>query len=189
MAGIYDYKDGGSFHIGFRDSFKGLHGKPSMMAGGRSSPESVGSMDDSDQSRRSSGDSMISTTTVSHQSRRSYSIQLGDIKDVYTDVRHNLRMLDKRTYTDNYFDQLTYDSYRSYVANERLIRMPPRGSFWDRALSAAWIFGENLWDFGLAIENFCPDTKDAAVTALASCKILLEVKLSLSLSNLMNRRR
>lgn len=91
-------------------------------------------------------------------------------------TRHKLRMLDEYTYTDEYFDQLSCDSYRTYVANERLIRMPRRGSFGDRALKAARIFGENLFYFGMAIETFCPDTRAAAVTGLACCKILLEAR-------------
>lgn len=116
-----------------------------------------------------------STTTISRNQTSSSSVRINRVTDIYRTIRRNILQLDDYTYTEQYFERLNIESYRRYIANERLIRMPRRGSNWDRALRAALMFGENLVEFGDAIQGFCSDTKEASVTGLASCKLLLEV--------------
>jgi hypothetical protein len=49
---------------------------------------------------------------------------------------------------------ITLDYYLEYISNERLRRMPGRGSAWDRVLHAAQFFGLNISDFGDKINTF-----------------------------------
>lgn len=119
-----------------------------------------------------------STTTMSRKQTSTFSFTTSRVTDIYRTIRRNIVQLDDYTYTDQYFDRLNIDTCRQYVSNERLIRMPRRGSNWDRALRAALMFGENLVELGDAIQAFCSDTNEASVTGLASCKILLEVGIS-----------
>lgn len=49
---------------------------------------------------------------------------------------------------------ITLDYYLEYISNERLRRMPVRGSAWDRVLHAAQFFGLHISDFGDKINTF-----------------------------------
>lgn len=49
---------------------------------------------------------------------------------------------------------ITLDYYLEYISNERLRRMPDRGSAWDRVLHAAQFFGLHISDFGDKINVF-----------------------------------
>lgn len=120
---------------------------------------------------------ITSTTSLVRKQTSSSIIRISRVTDIYRTIRRNISQLDDYTYTEHYFEGLNIDSYRQYIANERLIRMPRRGSNWDRALRAALMVGENLVDFGDAIRGFCSDTQEASVTGLASCKLLLEVSI------------
>lgn len=137
----------------------------------------VDSSSDSEQTVSVTEELRSSTTTVSRKQTSTFSYTSNRLTDVYRSIRKTIFQLDDYTYTDAYFERITIDSYRQYVSNERLIRMPRRGSNWDRALRSALMFGENLVEFGDAIQGFCADTKEASITGLASCKILLEVRI------------
>ncbi|KAM0514485.1 hypothetical protein ACHAPE_006778 [Trichoderma viride] len=50
--------------------------------------------------------------------------------------------------------QITLDYYLEYISNERLRRMPGRGTAWDRVLHAAQFFGLHISDFGDKINTF-----------------------------------
>jgi hypothetical protein len=138
----------------------------------------VDSSSDSDHTVSVTEDLRSSTTTMSRKQTSTFSFTTSRVTDIYRTIRRNIFQLDDYAYTDQYFERLNIDTYRQYVSNERLIRMPRRGSNWDRALRAGLMFGENLVEFGDAIQGFCSDTKEASVTGLASCKILLEVGIS-----------
>lgn len=137
----------------------------------------VDSCSDSDRTVSASEEIRSSTTTVlSRKETSTSSFTVSRVNDIYRTIRRNILQLDDYTYNDQYFQRLNIDSYRQYVSNERLVRMPRRGSSWDRALRAALMFGENLVEYGDAIKGFCSDTQEASVTGLASCRILLEVR-------------
>lgn len=67
------------------------------------------------------------------------------------------------------------DSYLEYISDERLIHMPRKGSDWDRVLRTAQFFGLQIWRFGEKVGKFAPESRQAAVAALASCQMLLEI--------------
>ena len=75
---------------------------------------------------------------------------------------------------DHHFE-CDIDSYVEFIANERLVHMPRRGSKWDQVLKAAEFFGVQIYDFGGAIARFVPEDKYVSHTALASCRMLLEL--------------
>jgi hypothetical protein len=122
--------------------------------------------------------SSITSNKLSRTQSSTSSFRVDRLTEIYRSIRRKIVQLDDYTYTEQYFNGLDIDSYRRYIGDERLIRMPRRGSNWDRALRAALMFGENLVEFGDAIQGFCSDTREASVTGLASCKLLLEVRMN-----------
>jgi hypothetical protein len=74
-----------------------------------------------------------------------------------------------------FFECITLDSYLEFIADERLIHMPYRGSQWDRVLKAAEFFGLQIYTFGEAVSHFVPESRSASLAALAGCRLLLEV--------------
>jgi hypothetical protein len=67
------------------------------------------------------------------------------------------------------------ETYLEYIAEERLIDMPTKGSDWDRVLTAGQFLGFQLQAFEEKISNFVPRTRDLCNVGLASCRALLEV--------------
>jgi hypothetical protein len=62
-----------------------------------------------------------------------------------------------------------------FIANERLRRMPARGSRWDKILKWAEDFAKKLSLFEVTDDRFIPSSKDAVELILASIQILLMV--------------
>ncbi|ROV96637.1 hypothetical protein VSDG_05608 [Cytospora chrysosperma] len=60
-----------------------------------------------------------------------------------------------------------------FIANERLRRMPARGSRWDKILKWAEDFAKKLSLFEVTDDRFIPSSKDAVELILASIQILL----------------
>ncbi|EPE09363.1 nacht domain protein [Ophiostoma piceae UAMH 11346] len=78
-------------------------------------------------------------------------------------------------YEVNMLHRADLESYLEYIADERLIHMPRKGSDWDRVLRTAQFFGLQVWRFGEKVGKFAPESRQAAVAALASCQMLLEI--------------
>ena len=76
---------------------------------------------------------------------------------------------------EEYFNHTTFSSYVEYIADERLMHMPRRGSKWDRVLKAAEFFGYQIYNLGSIVAYFVPESHSIALSALASCRLLLEV--------------
>ena len=76
---------------------------------------------------------------------------------------------------EHYFKSVTLESYLEFIADQRLIHMPRKGSQWDRVLKAAEFFGLQIYRFGSAVSHFVEESKYASFAALASCRLLLEV--------------
>lgn len=79
-------------------------------------------------------------------------------------------------YEVNMLRKADLESYLRYIADERLIHMPRKGSDWDRVLRTAQFFGLQIWRFGEKVGKFAPESREAAGSALASCTLLLEVR-------------
>src|SRR3984957_1274458 len=76
---------------------------------------------------------------------------------------------------EHYFKSVNLESYLEFIADQRLIHMPRKGSQWDRVLKAAEFFGLQIYSFGSAVSHFVEESKGASFAALASCRLLLEV--------------
>ena len=78
-------------------------------------------------------------------------------------------------YDEVFIQEMDLPSYLEYVDDERLFHMPRRGSNWDRVLRSAQFFGIQLWSFGDKLGPSSSEIKAASVTALVSCRVLLDV--------------
>nr|WOD46145.1 hypothetical protein [Trichoderma atroviride] len=89
-----------------------------------------------------------STTTIS-KSTEVVESKLSKIQTMFTKSRSRSKVSPKPEVT-----HITLDYYLEYISNERLRRMPGRGSAWDRVLHAAQFFGLHISDFGDKINAF-----------------------------------
>ena len=78
-------------------------------------------------------------------------------------------------YDETFIQEMDLPSYLEYVDDERIFHMPRRGSNWDRVLRSAQFFGLQLWSFGDKLGPSSSEIKAASVTALVSCRVLLDV--------------
>lgn len=62
-----------------------------------------------------------------------------------------------------------------WIRHQRMSKIPPEGSSYDKVLAWAQLFVERLHSFDLAIEHFAGDSYLAAQLAYGYCAILLEV--------------
>lgn len=67
------------------------------------------------------------------------------------------------------------ESLFGFIANERLRRMPARGSRWDKILKWAEDFAKKLSLFEVTDDRFIPSSKEAVELILASIQLLLMV--------------
>lgn len=67
----------------------------------------------------------------------------------------------------------------TFIANERLKRMPARGSRWDKILKWSEDFAKKLSLFEVTDDSFIPSSKEAVELILASIQLLLMVGLDL----------
>jgi hypothetical protein len=63
-----------------------------------------------------------------------------------------------------------------WIRHQRMSKIPPEGSSYDKVLAWAQLFVERLHSFDLAIEHFAGDSYLAAQLAYGYCAILLEVR-------------
>ncbi|KAH8423418.1 uncharacterized protein LDX57_001179 [Aspergillus melleus] len=69
----------------------------------------------------------------------------------------------------------TYPVLLEFIRTERMSKLPPEGSSYDRVLVWASLFVERLHSFELAIEEFAGDSPMAAQLAYGHCAVLLEL--------------
>ncbi len=112
-------------------------------------------------------------TVDSHESTASHQASLHRVVDITHSIHKHVTRLDE--YDDAFIQGMDLPSYLEYVDDERLFHMPRRGSNWDRVLRSAQFFGLQLWSFGDKIGPSSGEVKKASVTALASCRVLLDV--------------
>ncbi|KAI0001547.1 hypothetical protein F4779DRAFT_604183 [Xylariaceae sp. FL0662B] len=116
----------------------------------------------------------VETRTVAHSTRSSTRFQITRVIEAAKKVRSRLvRELDE--VDDAHFKRSDLECYLGYIADERLIHMPKRGSQWDRVLKEAEYFGLQMNEFTVAVKDFIPDSVTIRNTALGSCYLLLEL--------------
>ncbi|KAI0836622.1 hypothetical protein F5Y06DRAFT_99978 [Hypoxylon sp. FL0890] len=113
-------------------------------------------------------------TTSHSESRSSSRIQVTRTIETTKRVRSRLvRELDD--VDDAYLKRIDLQCYLGYIADERIIHMPKRGSRWDLVLKEAEFFGLQIDEFTAAVKDFVVDSTTIRDTALASCYLLLEL--------------
>lgn len=70
----------------------------------------------------------------------------------------------------------THATLLDWIRHQRMSKLPPEGSSYDKVLAWAQLFVERLHSFDLAIEHFAGDSYLAAQLAYGYCAILLEVR-------------
>lgn len=119
-----------------------------------------------------SSSTIVRSTTQSET--RSTRIQVTRTIEIARRVRSRLvRELDD--VDDAYLQRIDLQAYLGYIADQRLIHMPKKGSEWDQVLKEAEFFGLQLDEFTTAVKDFMTDSITVRDTALASCYLLLEV--------------
>lgn len=108
------------------------------------------------------------------QSKSSTRIQVTRTIETAKRVRSRL-VRELEDVDDAYLKRIDLQSYLGYIADERIIHMPKRGSQWDLVLKEAEFFGLQMDEFTSAVQDFITDSTTIRDTALASCYILLEV--------------
>jgi hypothetical protein len=68
-----------------------------------------------------------------------------------------------------------YEAILEWIRSERMRKLPPEGSSYDRVLVWARLFVERLHSFDSAIQHFEGDSHMAAELAYIHCASLLEV--------------
>ncbi|KAI2467444.1 hypothetical protein F4781DRAFT_433450 [Annulohypoxylon bovei var. microspora] len=118
--------------------------------------------------------STTARTTSHSESRSSNRIQVTRTIETTKRVRSRLiRELDD--VDDAYLKRIDLQAYLGYIADERIIHMPKRGSQWDHVLKEAEFFGLQIDEFTTAVKDFITDSTTIRDTALASCYLLLQL--------------
>ncbi|KAI1763269.1 hypothetical protein GGR53DRAFT_531708 [Hypoxylon sp. FL1150] len=126
----------------------------------------------------SSSDFNTSNSTIvrstSQSETRSTRIQVTRTIETAKRVRSRLER-ELEDVDDAYLKRVDLQAYLGYIADERLIHMPKKGSEWDQVLKEAEFFGLQLDEFTTAVKDFMTDSTTVRDTALASCYLLLEL--------------
>ncbi|KAI2602069.1 hypothetical protein GGR54DRAFT_625758 [Hypoxylon sp. NC1633] len=147
---------------------------PSAVNGNQTPSESVKQAPPTPSSEVKTSNSTVVRTTSHTDSKSSTRIQVTRTIETTKRVRTRLvRELDD--VDDAYLKKIDLQSYLGYIADERIIHMPRRGSQWDLVLKEAEFFGLQIDEFTCAVEDFIADTTTIRDTALASCYLLLEL--------------
>ncbi|KAK6950623.1 hypothetical protein Daesc_007147 [Daldinia eschscholtzii] len=146
---------------------------PSLVNGAGTSSESTKQVIVTSSSEVNGSNSMTIRTT-SHSDTRSTRIQV--TRSIETARRVRSRLVHELEDVDDvYLKRINLQYYLEYIADERIIHMPKRGSQWDQVLKEAEFFGLQIDEFTLAVEDFIVDSVAIRDTALASCYLLLEL--------------
>ncbi|KAK7928661.1 hypothetical protein PG985_005659 [Apiospora marii] len=115
---------------------------------------------------RSTSSQQHVVTTRRNSTVRVYEEALKVRKRVFRDV-HDV--------DDKHFDCVNLESYLAFIADERLIHMPKKGSRWDCVLQEAEFFGILIDEFSTTVTGLVPENSFVRDTALGGCQMLLEL--------------
>ncbi|KAI2638703.1 hypothetical protein GGS26DRAFT_602335 [Hypomontagnella submonticulosa] len=147
---------------------------PSLVNGSQAAPEPVKRSTITSSSEVDTTSSATIRTTSHSESRSSARIQVTRTIETAKRVRSRL-VRELEDVDDAYLKRIDLQAYLGYIADERIIHMPKRGSQWDQVLKEAEFFGLQIDEFTAAVKDFVADTTTIRDTALASCYLLLEL--------------
>lgn len=93
-----------------------------------------------------------------------------------TNVVHSLARGDSGEETASGVADADYASLLEWIRCERMKKLPPEGSSYDKALVWAALFVERVHSFDSGIEQFAGDSRLAAQLSYCYCASLLEVR-------------
>lgn len=97
------------------------------------------------------------------------------VTDAVTIYRAKLQADVKGSKEETLAAGVSSESLLTFIANERLKRMPARGSRWDKILKWSEDFAKKLSLFEVTDDSFIPSSKEAVELILASIQLLLMV--------------
>lgn len=92
------------------------------------------------------------------------------------DVVHSLAHRGGQDLTASRVADANYTSLLEWIRCERMKKLPPEGSSYDKALVCAALFVDRVHSFDLGIEQFAGDSHLAAQLSYCYCASLLEVR-------------
>ncbi|GKT45434.1 uncharacterized protein ColSpa_05615 [Colletotrichum spaethianum] len=126
----------------------------------------------SDTSRSSSISLDALTMVASNEAHTSYKV----VRVIETARRIQKKLVrEVEEVSHQHFQSIDLEAYLAYIADERLVHMPPKGSQWDRVLKSAEFFGLQLDGYSRHIQSFIEGCTLVRDTALATCYLLLEL--------------
>ncbi|KAK8192024.1 uncharacterized protein BKA78DRAFT_250650 [Phyllosticta capitalensis] len=100
---------------------------------------------------------------------------IGDVHDSLQTLRQRLQDELKSSKEDWLAAGITIEAFLSFISHERLRRMPPKGSRWDKILKWAEYFATSLSLFEEAVETFVDSSKEAAELIFGCLQVLLQL--------------
>lgn len=108
-----------------------------------------------------------------HESTAKFS---GGGNTTLADVVHSLARRGSGEETSSLVADADYAGLLEWIRCERLKKLPPEGSSYDKALVCAALFVERVHSFDSGIEQFAGDSHHAAQLSYRYCASLLEVR-------------
>ena len=96
------------------------------------------------------------------------------VKEQHSVIRDQCRQKLGAGLSTNVFDT-SFVGLLEWIRSERLTRIPHKGGAWDRVLSAAQYFAEQVQSLHLTTQNFTAGTDSAATLVFGQCLLLLEL--------------
>lgn len=116
----------------------------------------------------------VSPSPVPRQ-RVSESQFISNVHDAVQTLRARLQVELKGSKEEPLAAGVTIESFLGYIGAERLRRMPPKGSRWDKILKWAEYCATSLSLFEEAVETFVASSQEAVELIFACLQILLQV--------------
>lgn len=102
-------------------------------------------------------------------------LESGDIvKEQYLSVKYRCQR-ELGAGVGLHFLDTSHGDLMHWISDERLTRIPHKGSSWDRVLISAVHFADQVRGLGLAISTFAPESDTASNLVYGQCLLLLEV--------------
>lgn len=127
--------------------------------------------------------------TVKRQSRPSFGVRtVSGRYNISTFVREQHSVIHKRcrhelgAEVSASFYNSEFAGLLAWIKSERLTRLPHKGGDWDRVLSAAQYFAEQVQTLHTASQEFTAGSGEAANLIFGQCLLLLEVSLHSTIS-------
>jgi hypothetical protein len=136
---------------------------------------SVADVHNSDEDKEQKQDYFEAQSVVSTKQTSTSTTQISHVIESGRSIKSRI-IYDLEDVDQSFFDRVTLEQFLEFIADERLIHMPRKGSQWDRVLKSAEFFALQLYNFGLAVSPFVHDSENAAFLAIGFCQLLLEVR-------------